>query len=162
MRSGPAGACKVHGSGISGVWGHLLLSDNTHLAVGLRARVECFGSNFGWYRVFWLTFALLATANSGFVFPYSFGRRVFADPVGGELQEDRLFTSSLAMPPLQPFLTVHGFLSALSIRVRLTCRYLELLLDCGRHEFLIERADVQRDWASNVEALRWLAGRFIV
>jgi hypothetical protein len=56
------------------------------------------------------------------------------------------------------YLTVDGFLRTLYLRVRLTGRYLELLLDCSRHEFLIEETSVQQDWASNVEALRWLAG----
>lgn len=61
------------------------------------------------------------------------------------------------MPP-KSYLTVGVFLRTLYLRVRLTGRYLELLLDCSQHEFLIEDVSVQQDWANNVEALRWLAG----
>jgi hypothetical protein len=62
------------------------------------------------------------------------------------------------MSPLESHLTPHAFRQFLYTRVRLTCRYLELLLDCSHHEFLIEQPNVQQDWSSNVEALRWLAG----
>jgi hypothetical protein len=62
------------------------------------------------------------------------------------------------MPPMQSYLTLHGFLRTLYLRVRLTSRYLELLLDCCCNEFAIQQPDVQKDWAGNVEALRWLAG----
>jgi len=62
------------------------------------------------------------------------------------------------MPPLQSFFTLNGFLRALSLRVRLTSRYLELLLDSSRNEFALPQPEVQQDWADNVEALRWLAG----
>lgn len=62
------------------------------------------------------------------------------------------------MPAQHPYLTVDEFLRTLYSRVRLTCRYLELLLDCSQHEFLLEDSEVQRDWVNNVEALRWLAG----
>ena len=90
-------------------------------------------------------------------FPSIPGQVVYCRPGQSDSVKIALHPLSV-MPPIQSFLTVHGLLSAFSIRVRLTCRYLELLLDCSRHEFLIERADVQKDWACNVEALRWLAG----
>jgi len=62
------------------------------------------------------------------------------------------------MSQLEFYLTPHAFRQFLYTRVRLTCRYLELLLDCSHHEFRIEQPNVQQDWSSNVEALRWLAG----